>query len=137
MEFQYFHGNITKEKCEELLSKVGINGSFLVRDSESISGALCLCVFYEHLIYTYRIFRKSNGRLMIQTSEGTPRLVFRTLNDLIDNYKKPNQGLVINLCYPVNRSPYHQETQTVYVTKDEAYAIPDAGENDYIDILPD
>ncbi|XP_015677903.1 SH2 domain-containing protein 1B [Protobothrops mucrosquamatus] len=136
MEFQYFHGNITKEKCEELLSKVGINGSFLLRDSESVPGALCLCVFYEHLIYTYRIFRKSNGHFMMQTSEGTPRYVFRTLKDLIDNYKKPNQGLVIHLCYPVNRCPYYQETQTVYVTKKEAYENPDDAE-DYINVLPD
>uniref|UniRef100_A0A8C7DUJ2 SH2 domain-containing protein n=1 Tax=Naja naja TaxID=35670 RepID=A0A8C7DUJ2_NAJNA len=124
MEFQFFHGNITKEKCEELLSNVGLNGSFLLRDSESVPGALCLCVFYEHLIYTYRIFRKSNGHFMMQTSEGTPRHVFKTLNCLIDNYKKPNQGLVINLCFPVNRCPYYQETQTVYVTKDEAYKHP-------------
>ncbi|KAG8136702.1 hypothetical protein E2320_005264 [Naja naja] len=165
MEFQFFHGNITKEKCEELLSNVGLNGSFLLRDSESVPGALCLCVFfkhmilqcillsqylnipfantlsilkisYEHLIYTYRIFRKSNGHFMMQTSEGTPRHVFKTLNCLIDNYKKPNQGLVINLCFPVNRCPYYQETQTVYVTKDEAYKHPDVGE-DYIDVLPD
>uniref|UniRef100_A0A8C6X8L8 SH2 domain-containing protein n=1 Tax=Naja naja TaxID=35670 RepID=A0A8C6X8L8_NAJNA len=121
MEFQFFHGNITKEKCEELLSNVGLNGSFLLRDSESVPGALCLCVFYEHLIYTYRIFRKSNGHFMMQTSEGTPRHVFKTLNCLIDNYKKPNQGLVINLCFPVNRCPYYQETQTV--GSDNAYAV--------------
>ncbi|XP_063160504.1 SH2 domain-containing protein 1B-like [Candoia aspera] len=137
MEFQYFHGNISKEKCEELLSKMGVNGSFLVRNSESIPGALCLCVFYEHLIYTYRIFRKSNGHFMMQTSEGTPTHVFRTLKDLIDNYKKPNQGLVVNLCYPLYRSPCHQTTQTVYVTKDEAYVTPDAGDSDYLDVLPD
>ncbi|XP_054830822.1 SH2 domain-containing protein 1B-like isoform X2 [Eublepharis macularius] len=111
MELQYFHGNITKEICEELLSRKGKNGSFLLRDSESIPGVLCLCVLYEQLVYTYRIFKKHNGHYMIQTSERGPKQDFRTLKDLVANYEKPNQGLVIHLCYPVNRTEFHQGSQ--------------------------
>lgn len=38
------HGNITRSKAEELLSRTGKDGSFLVRASESISRAYALCV---------------------------------------------------------------------------------------------
>ncbi|NWZ29361.1 SH21B protein, partial [Asarcornis scutulata] len=99
-----FHGKITRKTCEELLCKNGKNGSYLIRESESVEGALCLCVFFEELIYTYRIFREKQGYYKIQTSEGIPEKVFRTLKDLIYNYEKPNQGLVTNLRYPVKKT---------------------------------
>ncbi|XP_062983694.1 SH2 domain-containing protein 1B [Elgaria multicarinata webbii] len=137
MEMQCFHGNLTKEHCEELLSKKGKNGSFLIRESESIPGVLCLCVFYEQRIYTYRIFRKHNGHFMIQTSEGTPKQDFKTLKDIITTYEKPNQGLVINLRYPVNISTYHEGFQNVYASKDETYLIPETEDTDYVDVLPE
>ncbi|NWJ09154.1 SH21B protein, partial [Crypturellus undulatus] len=99
-----FHGKITRRTCEELLTKKGKNGSYLIRESETVAGALCLCVFFEEIIYTYRIFREHQGYFRIQTSEGVPERTFRTLKDLIYTYEKPNQGLVTNLRYPVMKS---------------------------------
>nr|XP_056714601.1 SH2 domain-containing protein 1B-like [Euleptes europaea] len=134
MELQYYHGNITKEICEELLIHKGKNGSFLLRDSESIPGVLCLCVLYEQLVYTYRIFRKRNGHYMIQASERGPRQDFRTLKDLVANYEKPNQGLVIHLGCPVNKSTFHQGPQHRQDVPGVYAEIEDA---DYIDVEPE
>ncbi|NWH16945.1 SH21B protein, partial [Grus americana] len=106
-----FHGKITKKTCEELLSKNRKNGSYLIRESESVEGALCLCVFFEEIIYTYRIFREHHGYFRIQTSEGVPQRIFGTLKDLIYNYEKPNQGLITNLRYPVKKPKASQRSQ--------------------------
>uniref|UniRef100_A0A672UK36 SH2 domain-containing protein n=1 Tax=Strigops habroptila TaxID=2489341 RepID=A0A672UK36_STRHB len=102
MDLPFFHGKITRRTCEELLSKKGKNGSYLIRESESLEGALCLCVLFEKVIYTYRHLQ-TNFIFLLQTSEGFPENIFRTLKDLIYNYEKPNQGLVINLHYPVKK----------------------------------
>ncbi|NXV18262.1 SH21B protein, partial [Cepphus grylle] len=106
-----FHGKITRKACEELLGKNGKNGSYLIRESESVQGALCLCVWFENLIYTYRIFRDYQGYFRIQTSEGVPERIFKTLNDLVYTYEKPNQGLVTNLRYPVEKRKASQRSQ--------------------------
>ncbi|NXO56902.1 SH21B protein, partial [Aramus guarauna] len=106
-----FHGKITKKTCEELLSKNGKNGSYLIRESESVEGALCLCVFFEEIIYTYRIFKEHHGCFRIETSEGVPHRIFRTLKDLIYNFEKPNQGLITNLRYPVKKPKASQRSQ--------------------------
>ncbi|NXH87454.1 SH21B protein, partial [Edolisoma coerulescens] len=98
-----FHGKTTRRTCEELLSKKKKNGSYLIRESESVEGALCLCVFFEDLIYTYRIFREHQGYFRIQTSEGVPERTFKTLKDLVYTFEKPNQGLITNLRYPVKK----------------------------------
>uniref|UniRef100_A0A8C0I9H9 SH2 domain-containing protein n=1 Tax=Bubo bubo TaxID=30461 RepID=A0A8C0I9H9_BUBBB len=122
MEFPFFHGKITRKTCEELMSKTRKNGSYLIRESESMEGALCLCVFFEGLVYTYRIFKEDQGYFRIQTIEGVPDRIFRTLEDLIYTFEKPDQGLIINLRYPVKKQKASQRSQRFKSGKDDIYA---------------
>lgn len=41
---KWFHGHMSRQKAEELLQNAGIDGSFVVRSSESIAGAYALSV---------------------------------------------------------------------------------------------
>ncbi|XP_053167268.1 phosphatidylinositol 3,4,5-trisphosphate 5-phosphatase 1 isoform X2 [Hemicordylus capensis] len=102
MDQCWYHGTITRSRAEDLLSKVGKDGSFLVRASESIHSAYALCLLYQNCVYTYRILPKEN-KLVIQASEGVPVQYFNNLSELIDFYKKGNMGLVRSLKFPVQR----------------------------------
>ncbi|MBN3299196.1 SH21B protein, partial [Amia calva] len=101
MDCPMYHGSISRQTCEELLSKKGKDGSFLVRDSETISGAMCLCVYRQKTVYTYRILSTHNGYFTLQASPGVEERFFKTLTDLINNYKRRGQGLAYRLRHPV------------------------------------
>nr|XP_046248316.1 phosphatidylinositol 3,4,5-trisphosphate 5-phosphatase 1 [Scatophagus argus] len=97
------HGNITRSKAEDLLSKAARDGSFLIRASESIQGAYALCVLYQNCVYTYRILPNEDKKLSVQASEGVPIRFFSVLPELVEAYYSPNMGLVTHLQYPVQR----------------------------------
>uniref|UniRef100_A0A803TBB3 phosphatidylinositol-3,4,5-trisphosphate 5-phosphatase n=2 Tax=Anolis carolinensis TaxID=28377 RepID=A0A803TBB3_ANOCA len=103
MDQCWYHGTITRSRAEDLLSKVGKDGSFLVRASESISSAFALCLLYRKCVYTYRILPNKEDKLVIQASEGVPVQYFNNLDEVIEFYKKENMGLVRSLKYPVPR----------------------------------
>ncbi|NWV66500.1 SHIP1 phosphatase, partial [Malurus elegans] len=103
MDQCWYHGNITRSRAEDLLSKVGKDGSFLVRASESIASAYALCVLYRNCVYTYRILPDKENKLIVQASEGVPVKYFQNLEELIEYYKKEYMGLVWHLKYPVPR----------------------------------
>ncbi|XP_060755478.1 SH2 domain-containing protein 1B-like isoform X5 [Neoarius graeffei] len=56
-----YYGQIGQRDVEWLLGKYGKDGSFLLRDSQSERGALCLCVRKTPFVHTYRIVHSPQG----------------------------------------------------------------------------
>ncbi|KAL1234553.1 Tyrosine-protein kinase [Trichinella spiralis] len=56
----WFHGKISRSDAEFLLSS-GINGSFLVRESESCPGQVSVSLRYEGRVYHYRVQEDAEG----------------------------------------------------------------------------
>uniref|UniRef100_A0A8C2GTE2 phosphatidylinositol-3,4,5-trisphosphate 5-phosphatase n=1 Tax=Cyprinus carpio TaxID=7962 RepID=A0A8C2GTE2_CYPCA len=105
----WYHGNITRSTAEDLLSKAGKDGSFLLRGSESIQGAYALCVLYQNCVYTYRILPNEDKKLSVQASEGVPIRFFSVLTDLVEAYYKENMGLITHLQYAVQKEEEPEE----------------------------
>ena len=58
----WYHGRISRNAAEYLLSS-GINGSFLVRESESSPGQRSISLRYEGRVYHYRINEDNEGKV--------------------------------------------------------------------------
>ncbi|NWV76992.1 SH21A protein, partial [Dasyornis broadbenti] len=96
-----YHGAISREAGEKLLLAAGKDGSYLLRDSESIPGVYCLCVLYQGFVYTYRVSQTESGSWSAETAPGVHKRLFRKVHNLILAFQKPNQGIVTALQNPV------------------------------------
>lgn len=83
----WYHGPISRNAAEYLLSS-GINGSFLVRESESSPGQRSISLRYEGRVYHYRINE--------DTSDG--KVIFFFPFQLF-NENNRNMSYIYNLCY--------------------------------------
>ncbi|XP_056625181.1 SH2 domain-containing protein 1A [Triplophysa dalaica] len=104
-----YHGAISREMCEKRLCEVGKDGSYLIRDSESVPGLYCLCVLCKGFVYTYRIQQDAAGSWAAETAPGQNKRLFRKVKNLISAYEKPDQGIAFPLIYPVTVQNYRQD----------------------------
>ncbi|XP_017379915.1 tyrosine-protein kinase ABL2 isoform X3 [Cebus imitator] len=90
----WYHGPVSRSAAEYLLSSL-INGSFLVRESESSPGQLSISLRYEGRVYHYRINTTADGKVYV-TAESR----FSTLAELVHHHSTVADGLVTTLHYP-------------------------------------
>lgn len=92
----WYHGPISRNAAEYLLSS-GINGSFLVRESESSPGQRSISLRYEGRVYHYRISEDSDGKVYV-----TVEAKFNTLAELVHHHSVLHEGhgLITPLLYP-------------------------------------
>ncbi|XP_023191640.1 SH2 domain-containing protein 1A-like isoform X2 [Xiphophorus maculatus] len=96
-----YYGRIGSKVTEKLLERFGCDGSFLLRDSETVPGAYCLKAPFVH---TYRLERDGDG-WYLQDLRGR-LLKFGTVESLIDHYRShptSHQG-VAPLTLPLDRA---------------------------------
>uniref|UniRef100_F6ZFC4 SH2 domain-containing protein n=1 Tax=Monodelphis domestica TaxID=13616 RepID=F6ZFC4_MONDO len=69
MDLPFYHGPLSKRACERLLLQEGKDGKFLLRDSESLPGVLCLCVFFTLLLFSEETLTGSCSSVFISSYE--------------------------------------------------------------------
>lgn len=93
--FIWYHQNATRVDAEMKL-RSGNNGSFLVRDSESIKGQLSLSLRCDERVYHYRINKDDRNQYYVNGERRFP-----TLAELIANHSQKADGLVCQLKSPI------------------------------------
>lgn len=94
----WYHGTIGRNAAEYLLSS-GINGSFLVRESESSPGQLSISLRFDSRVYHYRVSDAPDGRMYVSSENR-----FFTIAELIHHHSVHADGLVTTLHYPAAKA---------------------------------
>ena len=88
----WFHRNITRAEAELLLGS-GINGSFLVRESESKPGHFSISLRYDGRTLHYCIHTDAERKLFYVD----PGSTFETISELVAHYSKEPDGFPTTL----------------------------------------
>ncbi|XP_068103739.1 phosphatidylinositol 3,4,5-trisphosphate 5-phosphatase 2B-like isoform X2 [Hyperolius riggenbachi] len=108
----WYHAELSQASAEQLLIRDGRDGAFLVRQSESVSGAYAICLMYQQQVHTYRVLPEENGLLAVQAVQGIEVRRFSGLCKLVSAYRRKGNGLVTALCHPIGRERLGKNEQT-------------------------
>ncbi|UYV84000.1 ABL1 [Cordylochernes scorpioides] len=118
----WYHGPIARNAAEYLLSS-GINGSFLVRESESSPGQRSISLRFDGRVYHYRITVDLDEKVFV-----TANCRFNTLAELVHHHSLHADGLITMLHYPAPK----RHKPAVFALSPEP---PDEWEIDRTDIV--
>ena len=91
--YSWFFGAITRKHAENLLMQpFNDTGSFLVHNSESISGEYSLSMKVDMVVRHYRIKQNSRGYGILNW-----KATFASIPELVAHYSKRSDGLCVNL----------------------------------------
>ncbi|XP_042354468.1 SH2 domain-containing protein 1A-like [Plectropomus leopardus] len=110
-----YYGRIGSEATERLLERFGHDGSFLLRDSETVQGAYCLCVRKAPYVHTFRLVHSTDGWCLQDSGVRLHR--FRTLETLIESYRT---GAASGVSLPPLTHPL-DKTQLQYSSSGEEF----------------
>ncbi|XP_031564275.1 phosphatidylinositol 3,4,5-trisphosphate 5-phosphatase 2-like isoform X3 [Actinia tenebrosa] len=96
----WYHQKLNRLDTEKMLLEFNKDGSFLIRDSESVPNAFVLSLLFQGHIHHYRIFTKVDGRYYMQAVQGVENHHFDTLGQIVNYYSQPVRGLPCQLSYP-------------------------------------
>ncbi|EDR48627.1 uncharacterized protein MONBRDRAFT_44220 [Monosiga brevicollis MX1] len=97
----WYHGRIKRAEAEKVLMLTGVEGSFLIRESESKPGQYALSIRTGDIVKHYSIRTLDEGGYYI-----TSRVTFRTLQELVSHYRESADGLTCKLrepCRPISQ----------------------------------
>lgn len=107
---RWFHGSISGVVAERLIREKGVNGSFLVRESQSKRGDYVLTVRTKDEPsqadkVTHIMIRHHNNKYDVGGGEK-----FNSLTELVEHYKRnpmvETTGTVVNMKYPFNATSF-------------------------------
>ena len=102
--FPWYHGRVSRAEAERLLSS-GIDGTFLVRESESSPGQLSVSLRSGQRVHHYRLTIDMCLWFL------SPEWKFRTVAQLVRHHSRHPDGLACPLLYPApKQSPQRTNT---------------------------
>ncbi|KAF7494327.1 Tyrosine-protein kinase Abl [Sarcoptes scabiei] len=96
-QHKWYHGSISRNDAEQLLS-CGINGSFLIRESESSPGQRTISLRFDGRVYHYHIKYDFDHHYYIR-----PECKFNTIAELVHHHSNQQDGLITMLLYPATK----------------------------------
>lgn len=93
----WYHGKISRSEAEYLLNS-GVDGSFLVRESESTPGDYTISLRFEGKPMHYKVVKTDQGMYYVMDD-----VQFNNLVELVDSHMSNPDGLIVALKHPVPR----------------------------------
>eukprot|EP00053_Salpingoeca_punica_P017226 m.165293 g.165293 ORF g.165293 m.165293 type:complete len:658 (+) comp17152_c0_seq2:358-2331(+) len=93
-KFAWYHGPISRTSAEFLLNN-GVDGTFLVRESESSPGEYSISLRCDCKVFHYRVSKSAMGLFV------SKEFVFPTLKELVEHHSKSAHGLITCLKHPL------------------------------------